>query len=74
MGSALVLFTGRQSLFVESRRINGALDAFVMFIDGIAGLLFITGMVALIVYHWFPDPNREFSWRRKRRKARRPNH
>ena len=64
--SALILVTGSQVLFVESQRQGGSLDAGVVVIDVIAAILFFGGIIALIVYHWFPDPTRKNSWRRKR--------
>jgi predicted permease len=67
------LITGSQMLFVESRRANGSLDTLVIIIDFIAGLLFIGGIIAFIVYHWFPDPSRKFSWQRKHKDAPGPN-
>ena len=60
-----MMVTGSQVLFVESRRLDGAFDAGVVAIDLIAAILFLGGGIALIVYHWFPDPKRKFSWRRK---------
>ena len=64
--SALVLVTGSQVLYVESRQQDGAWDFAVVVIDVIAAILFFGGIIALIVYHWFPDPTRKYSWRRKR--------
>ena len=61
--SALMMVTGSQVLFVESRRLDGAFYAGVVAIDVIAAILFLGGVIALIVYHWFPDPKRKFSWR-----------
>ena len=63
--SALMMVTGSQALFVESKRQSGALDAGVVVIDVIAAILFFSGIIALVVYHWFPNPKRKYSWRRK---------
>ena len=63
--SALMMVTGSQALFVESKRQSGALDAGLVVIDVIAAILFFSGIIALVVYHWFPDPKRKYSWRRK---------
>jgi hypothetical protein len=63
--SALMMATGSQALFVESKRQGGALDTGVVVIDVIAAVLFFGGIIAMVVYHWFPDPKRKYSWRRK---------
>lgn len=73
IASALLLITGSQTQFVASRRTNQSLDTLVIFIDCIAGLLFFGGIIALIVYHWFPDPTRKFPWQRKRKNPPGPN-
>ena len=63
---ALMLATGSQVLFVGSRRWAGPWGILVVAVDGIAAFMFFGGIVAFVVYHWFPDPMRKYSWRRKR--------
>ena len=62
---ALAMFTGSQAMFVESKRLGDAWITGVLVIDVIAAVLFMGGLVALAVYHWFPDPTRKYSWHRK---------
>ncbi|MDA7910192.1 hypothetical protein N9Z53_02050 [Mariniblastus sp.] len=68
--AALMMITISHSMFVESRRQDGAWDNVVLLMDAIAVLIFLFGIIALAVYHWFPDPTRKYSWRRKRARKR----
>lgn len=60
-----MMITGSRALFVESRVVDGSWDNLVLVIDCIAAFTFIVGLLSLVVYRWFPDPRRKYSWRRK---------
>ncbi len=64
---ALMLDTGSKKLFVGSPSYDSAWDFTVaVIINVVAAILFLAGIIALLIYHWFPDATRKYSWRRKR--------
>ena len=63
-----LMFSGGHFLYLESIENVGAFNVFAIAINIFAVFTFILGIVSLSIYHWFPDPSRSFSWRRKRTK------
>ena len=63
---ALMWDIGSSKLFIGSRSYDGAWDFVVAVVNVVAVILFLAGIMALMIYHWFPDSSRKYSWRRKR--------
>ena len=51
------------ALHVHSKSVNGIYDLIVDVIDVLAIVAIVAGCIAIVVYHWFPDPRRKYSWR-----------
>ena len=63
---ALMWDIGSSKLFIGSRSYDGAWDFVVAVVNVVAVILFLAVIMALMIYHWFPDSSRKYSWRRKR--------
>ena len=63
---ALMWDIGSNKLFIGSRSYDGEWDFVVAVVNFVAAILFLAGIIALMICHWFPDHSRKYSWRRKR--------
>ena len=63
--ASMVMFNGSHVLYVQLKGGDATYAWIVTLIDLFAIVFFVTGCLAIVVSHWFPDPRRKRLWQRR---------